>query len=98
MARATLRDHLIAHGCEPKSLFIPQLDETFVLSLKGKIKHARIKPRIEREEFSSHDWHNDYASFLVRLSENLRRRETDMERNKTLKKLSKVLDKMEAGE
>ena len=98
MARATLRDHLVAHGCKPKRLFIPQLDETFVLSLEGKVKHARIKPRIEHEDFTGDDWHNDYASFLVRLSDNLRRRESDFERNKTLKKLSKVLDKMEAGE
>ncbi|MCW8916215.1 MAG: MBL fold metallo-hydrolase [Magnetovibrio sp.] len=97
MARATMRDHLIAHGCKPKHLFIPKLDETFVLSLKGKVKHSLINPRIEQEDTMCRDWHNDYASFLVNLSETLRTRETDVERHKALSKLRNILDKIEAG-
>jgi len=96
-ALATLRDHLIAHGCEPGRVFIPRLDETFVLSLKGKINHSVVKARIEQSELYSRDWHNDYASFLVSLSEKLRIQDSDHMRHRALNKLRDVLEKIEPG-
>jgi len=96
-ALATLRDHLIAHGCEAGRVFIPRLDETFVLSLKGKINHSVAKARIEQSELYSRDWHNDYASFLVSLSEKLRTQDSDHMRHRALNKLRDVLEKIEAG-
>lgn len=94
-ARATLRDHLIANGCDPKRIFLPRLDETFVLSLKGKINHKVVKARIEQAEVFGRDWHNEYASFLVHLSDKLRAQDSDHTRHRALTKLRDVLDRME---
>lgn len=95
MARATLRDHLVANGCDAKRLFIPRLDETYVLSLKGKINHSLIKPRLKQDDVTGEDWHNDYASFLVNLSDTLRAQDSDHERHRALQKLRQVLDRLE---
>jgi len=95
-ALATLRDHLVAHGCDAKRIFIPRLDETFVLSLKGKINHSVVKARIEQDELFGRDWHNEYASFLVTLSDKLRAQDSDHMRHRALNKLRDVLDRMEA--
>jgi len=94
-ARATLRDHLVASGCEPGRIFMPLLDETFVLSLSGKINHSVVKPRIEQSEVFSRDWHNEYASFLVGLSDKLRGQENDHMRHRALNKLREVLERLE---
>lgn len=94
-ARATLRDHLVAHDCEAEHIFIPRLDETFVLSLKGKINHSVERPRIEQSELFSGDWHNEYASFLVSLSDKLRAQESDHMRHRALNKLRDVLGRLE---
>lgn len=93
-ARATLRDHLVAQGCEPGHIFRPRLDETFVLSLKGKINHSVVKARIEQSEIYSRDWHNEYASFLVNLSDTLRAQDSDHMRHHALNKLRTVLEQM----
>ena len=94
-ALATLRDHLIAHGCDAKHIFIPRLDETFVLSLKGKINHKVVTARIEQSEIFSRDWHNEYASFLVSLSDKLRLQESDHMRHRALNKLRDALERIE---
>lgn len=93
MAQATLRDHLIGHGCDAKKIFIPRLDETFVLSLKGKVHSALTKPRLESEDVISRDWHNEYASFLVQLSDQLRDLPNDFSRHKALRRLQDDLDR-----
>lgn len=93
-ARATLRDHLIAHGCEAGHIFIPRLDETYVLSLSGKVHHSLVKARIEQEEMYERDWHNEYASFLVHLSDTLRTLGSDHARHKTLNKLRDELQRL----
>jgi len=95
-ALATLRDHLIAHGNDPKRVFIPRLDETFVLSLKGKISHKVVKARIEQSEIYGRDWHNEYASFLVNLSDKLRLQENDHMRHRALNKLRDALERIAA--
>lgn len=93
-ALVTLRDHLIAADGDPKGIFIPRLDETFVLSLKGKIHHKVTRARIEQSELFSRDWHNDYASFLVALSEKLRAQDNDFMRHRALKKLREVMERI----
>ena len=94
-ARATLRDHLIANGCDAKRIFIPRLDETFVLSLTGKVNHKVVNARIEQSEIFSRDWHNEYAAFLVGLSDKLRGQENDHMRHRVLNKLRDILERIE---
>ncbi len=94
-ARATLRDHLIANGCEPGRIFLPRLDEIFVLSLKGKIHHKVVQARIEQSEIFSRDWHNEYAAFLVNLSDKLRAQENDHMRHRALNQLRDMLERIE---
>lgn len=93
-ARSTLRDHLIAHGCDAGHIFIPHLDETFVLSLTGKINHSVVNPRIEQSAVFGRDWHNEYAAFLVNLSDKLRAQDSDHTRHRTLNKLRDMLDRL----
>jgi len=91
MAQATLRDHLVAHDCDAKLIFTPRLDESYVLSLKGKVHSALTNPRLEDQDFVTHDWHNEYAAFLVDLSDALRGLPNDFSRHKALKNLETCL-------
>ena len=92
MAQATLRDHLVAHCGDPKRIFVPRLDETFVLSQKGKVHSALTNPRLEGEEVITRDWHNEYAAFLVGLSDSLRDLPNDFSRHKVLRRLQDTLE------
>lgn len=93
MAQASLREHLVQSGCDAKMIFTPRLDETTVLSLKGKVHTSLTKPRLDGQAAISHDWHNDYAAFLVHLSETLRTMPNDYTRQKALMSLEKDLKK-----
>jgi len=96
-ALATFRDHLIAQGCASADIFIPRLDETFVLSLSGKINHKVVHSRLEQGEVYESDWHNDYASFLVTLSDKLLAQENDHMRHDALKKLREAMERFSSG-
>jgi metallo-beta-lactamase family protein len=91
MAQATLRDHLVANGCDARNIFIPRLDETTVLSLKGKVHSAITNPRLDDQDVVTRDWHNEYASFLVELSNTLRDLPNDFSRHNALKSLEMML-------
>ncbi|MFC1672634.1 MBL fold metallo-hydrolase [Pseudomonadota bacterium] len=93
MAQATMRDYLVAKGCPANLIFSPRLDETFVLSMKGKINHSVTSARLESDEVYSSDWHNEYASFLVNLSDNLRTLPNDFSRHKALRHLQDILER-----
>lgn len=91
MAQATLRDQVVARGCGDMTVFTPRLDETFVLSLTGKINSSRTDPRLETDKMFGQDWHNEYAAFLVSLSDKLREQENDHMRHRALNKLRDTL-------
>ncbi len=93
MAQATLRDHLVAQGCDASLIFTPRLDETAVLSLSGKVHSSVTAPRLEDQDFVTRDWHNEYASCLVDLSDALRTLPNDFARHKALKKLETCLER-----
>ena len=93
MAQATLRDHLVAQGCDAKMIFTPRLDESAVLSLKGKVRSVLTNPRLENQDAVTRDWHNEYAAFLVSLSDQLRALPNDFSRHKVLKKLQAQLER-----
>lgn len=92
MAQATLRDHLVAHGCDANLIFTPRLDETVVLSLKGKVHSALTNPRLEDQAIITQDWQNEYAAFLVDLSNALRELPNDFTRHRALKELQSFLE------
>ena len=94
MAQATLRDQIVARDCGSATVFTPRLDETYVLSLKGKIKSSRTDPRLPSAKMFDEDWHNEYASFLVNLSNALRDQENDHMRHRALNKLGDALKKI----
>ena len=91
MAQATLRDHLVAAGCDADKIFTPRLDESYVLGLTGKVHSALTNPRLDDQDVVTRDWHNEYASFLVDLSDALRDLPNDFSRHKALKKLQTCL-------
>jgi metallo-beta-lactamase family protein len=97
MAQATLRDHLVAHGCDANLIFTPRLDETVVLSLKGKVHSALTNPRLEDQAIITQDWQNEYAAFLVELSNALRGLPNDFSRHKALKNLQSFLEHGKKG-
>ena len=93
MAQATLRDHLVASGCDAKLIYTPRLDETYVLSLEGEVHSALTNPRLEDQDVVTRDWHNEYAAFLVGLSDTLRDLPNDFARHKALKAMSSCLER-----
>lgn len=97
VAQATLRDHLVAQGCDAKLIFTPRLDEAYVLSLKGKVHGALTNPRLEDQDVVTRDWHNAYAAFLVDLSNTLRELPNDFSRLKALKSLKVSLERRQKG-
>ncbi|KAA5547152.1 MBL fold metallo-hydrolase [Roseiconus nitratireducens] len=67
-ARATLRELLIKRGLDGDRIYRPQFDETFDLRPGTKpMSQGAPKPRLDVTK-TAHDWHNDYAEFMLGLT------------------------------
>jgi metallo-beta-lactamase family protein len=84
--QTALRDHLT----DPPPILAPTLDSYLALD--------RAAPRLEQngarlveEGAARHDWHNDYASFLLDLGERLRSAPNEASRRNMLSRLSDAL-------
>lgn len=95
-ARAVLRGLLIEKGLDPELIHMPQFDESYELTAgdpasKGRAKSLGAKPpRIDTTEMKT-DWHNDYAAFVVELTERLDNSVNDQQRRALLAKLKSQL-------
>ncbi len=91
-AREMLRDLLVERGLEREKIFLPQFDESFTLVAGSPAESAaQPEPRIDPRQLQR-DWHNDYAAFILDLSNRLQATETAQQRVELIKRLSKVLN------
>lgn len=78
-------------------VLVPRLDETYNLSrpqprlLRKAAESRRLDRYAEREALSGHDWHNDYARLMLQVQHQLRTAKTDLERQRLLKKMQRIL-------
>ncbi|MDH3771393.1 MAG: MBL fold metallo-hydrolase, partial [Nitrospirota bacterium] len=69
-AREVLREHLIEAGCDGALIYLPQLDDRFVLEAAKRPAPEPAKPRVEKADMET-DWYNDYAALLLKLGREL---------------------------
>lgn len=70
-SRGTLRDMLHKRGLDSDRIYTPQFDETFELHHGNKpLSQGTPKPRLDIKH-TGHDWHNDYAEFMLGLTATL---------------------------
>ena len=87
---------LAERGIEANSIHLPQFDESFNLTAssaesKGRVHSAgKVANRIPHDELLT-DWNNDYAAFIVALTQRLNAAETDAERRSVIRQLHGVL-------
>jgi metallo-beta-lactamase family protein len=88
-ARAVLKEHVVAAGCDGDLIVLPQLDETFALERKAPSEVGR-RPRVDARELER-DWHNDYAAFILELGRRLEDMDDTARRRDLLARLEGAL-------
>ena len=71
-ARAMLREKLAGEGIDPKMIFPPMIDDVYRLDGEKPEKIVTGKSRLSAEGIAARDSHNEYASFVLELSNTLR--------------------------
>lgn len=90
--REMLRDLLVQRGLQRDRIFLPHFDESFTLIAGSPAESAaRPEPRIDPTQLQR-DWHNDYAAFILELSNRLQATDTAQQRVDLIKRLSKALN------
>ncbi|MFK7737448.1 MAG: MBL fold metallo-hydrolase RNA specificity domain-containing protein [Pirellulaceae bacterium] len=96
-ARGALADLVAAKGIDRDSIYLPQFDERFELvaasaEQKGRAQSTgRVVERLADPKVLSHDWHNDYAAFILELADQLEQLGSEQERSDLLSKLQTML-------
>ncbi|MEM9826082.1 MAG: MBL fold metallo-hydrolase [Planctomycetota bacterium] len=90
-ARAELKKLLVAEGLDGSKIYLPKFDQAF--NLKGHDVAAQDvrQPRIDATQIV-HDWHNEYAKFVLQLGETMRATPEARDREALLKRLRAELD------
>lgn len=90
-ARTVMRDLLVERGLESDKIFMPTFDESFTL-VAGSLAQSAEKPepRIDPSQLER-DWHNDYAAFMLELSNRLQATATAQQRRELIQQLSEAL-------
>lgn len=89
-ARKELRRLLGKNGIDESKVFLPGFDESFELTAGTAKSKGRVTNRIPTDELLT-DWNNDYAAFIVALTQRLNKATDDAERRQLLKALSDIL-------
>lgn len=90
-ARAVLSNLLVEKGIDADKIFRPVFDESFKLVAGSPAASvARPEPRVDPDQLQR-DWHNDYAAFVLELSERLNGLESPRARQQLIGRLSEVL-------
>jgi metallo-beta-lactamase family protein len=91
-AREMLRDLLVERGLDRVKINLPVFDESFTLVAGSPAQSvARPEPRIDPTQLQR-DWHNDYAAFILELSNRLQATDTPQQRVDLIKRLSEALN------
>lgn len=90
-ARGVLRNLLHDGSLDQERIYMPTFDETFEL-LPGTrpLSKGAVKPRLDVAH-TAHDWHNDYAEFMLGLTARLED-SSEVQRYELLKRLKQTLD------
>ncbi|WP_372899554.1 MBL fold metallo-hydrolase RNA specificity domain-containing protein, partial [Stieleria sp.] len=89
-SRQELRDLLVQRGLDGDRIYMPQFDESFELSAGTKpLSKGAPKPRLDVAHVA-HDWHNDYAEFMLGLTTTIEKSSED-QRYQLLKRLKETL-------
>ncbi|TWU60753.1 Ribonuclease [Rubripirellula tenax] len=90
-SRAVLADLAATKGYDRSKIYMPQFDESFDLVAGGPTTSVdRPEPRIDTTQLER-DWHNDYAAFMMSLSNKLQSTDTAHDRQALIARLSEVL-------
>lgn len=90
-AREIMRDLLVQRGIEAGKVFLPSFDESYTLTAGNPAQSAdRPEPRIDPAQLHR-DWHNDYAAFILELSNRLQATQSPQQRRDLIAKLTDVL-------
>lgn len=92
-ARRVLADLLAEKGIEREKIFLPKFDERFDLTAGTPQSKGRVAERIDSTEMLTHDWHNDYARFILSLSQRLEEVKDPGKRTDLLEQLLQVVEK-----
>lgn len=90
-----LRDHVVEQGYPADRVYIPELEQRFELSLKKPPVSELAKRRVPADEIAT-DWHNDYAAFILTLSQSLQRVPDDAKRRELLRELRDLVSEVGA--
>lgn len=89
--REAMRKALLDKGIAGDQVILPLLDDFFELRASHiEARHEPAERRIDPKQFSR-DWHNEYAAFVIGLSDRLRAARTDAERMQVMQKLQEAL-------
>lgn len=91
-ARSTLADLIAEKGIKRNKIYLPQFDERFELTAGTAETKGRVGHRIEDTKTLAHDWHNDYADFILTLSFELQEMENSAKRSELLSQLKKIVE------
>jgi metallo-beta-lactamase family protein len=89
-AREEMARLLAERGFDPEKIVLPQMDEVFELVAGDAKSKGRLPERIPRAELLT-DWNNDYAAFIVTLTQRLAEAEDDEERRRIIAALRRAL-------
>ncbi|MBO6636824.1 MAG: MBL fold metallo-hydrolase [Roseitalea sp.] len=89
-AREELARLLAKRGIDAGQIHMPQFDESFDLVAGDARSKGRVATRIPTDELLT-DWNNDYAAFIVALTQHLNTAENDAERRALIKRLHGAL-------
>ncbi|WP_040763442.1 MBL fold metallo-hydrolase RNA specificity domain-containing protein, partial [Novipirellula maiorica] len=91
-AREVMREVLHEQGIDRDKTLMPQFDETFELKAhQCPVLVSHPKPRLDESQ-TVRDWHNDYASFMINLSDRLGSIEDGHKKADLIHRLSALLD------
>ena len=90
-SRSEFCEVLHKKGIDRETILMPQFDESFELHAgSAPVSVARPKPRLDLTQ-TEFDWHNEYAQFMLSLSEKLNTMPDNKERKELLHELTEVL-------
>ncbi|TWT82132.1 Ribonuclease [Planctomycetes bacterium CA13] len=89
--REVMRGLLDEHGIDAAKVFLPQFDESFELVAgEQPVLTAAPEPRLDLSQ-THHDWHNDYAQFMMDLSGKLGEMDDDLRKQTLMRRLAETL-------
>ena len=90
-SRAELKRLVVKNGITEDKVILPAFDESFELVAGSAISKGRRAERVNEAVFER-DWHNDYAAFVLALSNRLQATGAAEDRSKLIARLSATLE------